>query len=72
MKKDERQSREFNATMLIAIVVSAILSLALLAMIYGCLRANQHAPKTHVSTTDASGHSSFILTSLRKNLKTFD
>ncbi|HLJ86079.1 MAG TPA: hypothetical protein VKZ53_04610 [Candidatus Angelobacter sp.] len=45
--KNKRQSLEFNATMLMAIVVTGVLSLALLSMIYGCLRAGQHTQEIH-------------------------
>ena len=42
--KDEETSRQFNATMLIAIVVAAVLALAMLGLVYGCMKAN-HAPQ---------------------------
>ena len=42
--KDEEQSRQFNATMLIAIVVAAVLALGMLGLVYGCMKAN-HAPQ---------------------------
>jgi len=42
--KDEEQSRQFNATMLIAVVVAAVLALAMLGLVYGCMKAN-HAPQ---------------------------
>ena len=42
--KDEETSRQFNATMLVAIVVAAVLALAMLGLVYGCMKAN-HAPQ---------------------------
>jgi len=42
--KDEETSRQFSATMLVAIVVSAVLALAMLGLVYGCMKAN-HAPQ---------------------------
>ena len=42
--KNEETSRQFNATMLIAIVVAAVLALAMLGLVYGCMKAN-HAPQ---------------------------
>ena len=43
-KKDPDKSREFNWLMLIAIMVAALLSLALVGLVYGCMRSN-HAPQ---------------------------
>jgi len=35
--KDEETSRQFSATMLIAIVMAAVLALAMLGLVYGCM-----------------------------------
>ncbi len=39
--KNEDQTRQFNATLLIAIVVAAVLALAMLGLVYGCMKANR-------------------------------
>ncbi|HEV2990842.1 MAG TPA: hypothetical protein VG759_20555 [Candidatus Angelobacter sp.] len=47
--KDEDQSRQFNATMMIAIVVATVLALFMLGLVYGCMKAN-HAPELKPAT----------------------
>ncbi len=42
--KNEEQTRQFNATLLIALAVAALLALAMLGLVYGCMKAN-HAPQ---------------------------
>jgi flagellar basal body-associated protein FliL len=52
MKSSGDQSQEFNTTLILAIVVAALLACGLLAIFYGCMKAN-NAPKTKAPTAQS-------------------
>ncbi len=52
-KHDSEQTEQFNITLIIAITLAALLAFGVLALVYGCAKAN-NAPKTNTPTTGAA------------------
>jgi hypothetical protein len=55
MKSSGDQSQQFNTTLILGIIVAALLACGILAIIYGCMKAN-NAPQPSLPKAELQMH----------------